>query len=151
MIHAEILVDSIFENDKKFYSDSGCNNGLDSQTPAITFWVFQENSWGFSSILPSLFIIGVIPVSDNRSFFSIHFFFHQDILNYSFMSLALHPCLSGPWKPPTTLSSSLTTFGWFFLQYISIFCFTTCVDDLRRHFIYPQKFFYLIFLPHIWC
>ena len=70
-------------------------------------------------------------------------------LSYFSLAPALHSGFSGPWRPSPALSSTLATFG----------CFTFCqaffvtFSPLALRFwvgtFYPQAFFYLALLPHI--
>lgn len=81
-----------------------------------------------------------------------------DIFDYNFLGLlsrlfAFLPGFSGPWRPPPSLKSSLTTYCNFLLPgrlFLLFLRFTTSATNLRRRFL-PSSFFNLTLLSHIWC
>ena len=68
--------------------------------------------------------------------------------SYFFMSLALHPGFSGPWRPPPALSSTMTTFGCFTFARLFRHNLTASATVVSGHFL-PTGVFYLALFPHI--
>ena len=64
------------------------------------------------------------------------------------MSSALHLGFSGPWRPPTALSSTLATLGCFTFARLFRHIFPASATILSRHFL-ATGVFYLKLLPYI--
>ena len=69
-------------------------------------------------------------------------------LGYFSLPPALHPGFSGPWRPPSSLSSTLAAFGCFAFARLFRHSSTASATILSGRFL-PTGVFHLALLPHV--